>query len=248
MSNAVAKSYLRGELCGVGYETDYGGVRVHVIAWANAEVERLRDDPLFTEGLVIDSIGCLAVPLDYQVAFEEQATKPLKARIAELEAQIAQEAKHPKNWGVGGPPDFDTVENPEPIITSPAYLNGAYLGDVVSMSPPEVIATHETIEPAISETPVEPIQEPVAGVSELTASPPAQAPDTVEAVSELKPAECVLGPHWEPTPGDSEAATIRSFLKRFGDLPNKSVIETLAKFGVVVTSSQVLLAKKAVKQ
>ena len=185
--SAIANRYKRGELVGIGFEADFGGCRCHCIAWENAQVERLRDDPVFTEGLIIDQI------------IVDQIPSPLPSKI--------------------------TVEVAVPPQETPD-----------SVPPPEVIATHETIEPAISETPVEPIQEPVAGVSELTASPPAQAPDT--------PAEA----SWAPTPGDSEAATIRSYLKQFGDLPSESVIDALAEFGVVVTSSQVLVAKKARKQ
>ncbi len=251
--SAIANRYKRGELVGIGFEADFGGCRCHCIAWENAQVERLRDDPVFTEGLIID-----AIDLSVATQYGDSPVFKMALRIAELESQLAaltnmdsEELKlFLKGFELGNDDEtpetgegtidlsgaVDVVDNPEPIVTSPAYLNGSYLGEIVAMSSPKVIATHEPIEPTTTETPVEQIQEPVAGVSELTASPPAQAPDT--------PAEA----SWAPTPGDSEAATIRSYLKQFGDLPSKSVIEALAEFGVVVTSSQVLVAKKALKQ
>lgn len=164
---AIANRYKRGELVGLGFEADFGGARCHIIAWADGQVERLRDDPRFTESLVIDQ--CDANPM-----------------------------------GIVGIPD-------------------------------SIIATHEQIEPAVSETPIPPIQEPVVVASELTASPPALAPDTAEVV-----------PEWKPTPGHSEAKTIRSYFQHYGiAATHKQVITDLSALGVAVTSSQVLVARKA---
>ena len=310
--NAVANRYKRGELVGVGFEADFGGARCHVIAWANAQVERLRDDPVFTEGLIIDSFNLDAalggplvinVPAFHSKEAHEQAIESvknlnrevvlvpcrddfeenvaLKARVKELEDQLKGPPvfSNPGEFVQLGKDDM-VVDNPEVICTSPVFIpNDIVTGfpeSVPSVSPsetqpepvivttenadlvptPEVIATHEPIEPTITETPVEPIQEPVAGVSELTASPPAQAVDTesrhdvgndVGEASEVVEEE--VAEAWKPIEGDSEAATIRSYFKQFGiATPHRDVISALSKFGINVTSSQVLLAKKAIKQ
>jgi hypothetical protein len=309
---SIANRYKRGELVGVGFECDFAGVRCHVIAWENAQVERLRDDPVFTEGLIIDQcnvdVGCglplivnipepksvhehkqaidaiskqltdgqTAIVIPGGVSFEE--VEALKSKVAQLEAELAEskalvklqlfketpkidpvaiaavvdelpseqrEALQNGSWHVN--PEAMVVDNHLPIVTEPAALVGALDGF------PEVIATHETIEPAVTETPVEPIQEPVVAVSELTASPPAQAPDTPaesEAVEETAEAiEEVIEEPWKPVPGDSESKTIQNYFKQFGiATPHKDVIAALKEFGIEVTSSQVLLAKKAIKQ
>lgn len=315
--SAIANRYKRGDLLGVGFECDFGGVRVHSIAWANADVERLRDDPVFTEGLVIDQcnvdLGCggplvINVPAFHSKEAHEEAIAAvkkmnrevvlvpcrddfeenvaLKARVLELESQLAA---------------INTVQSDEVVITTPVFLpndivtgfpesvpssdNGGFVLPEFTESPiiieqsepfplvemSEVISTHETIEPAVTETPVEPIQEPVVEVSELTASPPSQAVDTpiqepvanaiasgdhtetvaTIAAPDIPPAvvEEEDSEAWKPNPGDSEAATIRSYLKQFGvATSNNQVITALAEFGIEVTSSQVFMAKKAMKQ
>ena len=281
---AIANRYKRGELVGVGFECDFAGVRCHAIAWENAHVERLRDHIEFIDGLIIDQcnvdVGCggpLVLHLETKNAQAVDAirdslkegqtaiivpaidsiaeyTEPLKARIAELESELAI-ARAFVNFPKESTPIVDAVipEFTEP----PIIIQESEPFPLVEMS--EVIATHETIEPAISETPVEPIQEPVVEVSELTASPPPQAVDTPVAV-EVAPVEEspevaeevieeAVEEAWKPTPGESEAQTIRSYFKQFGiATPHKQVIEALSAFGIEVTSSQVLMAKKAIKQ
>ena len=285
--SAIANRYKRGDLLGVGFECDYGGVRCHAIAWENAQLERLRDHVEFTEGLIIDQcnvdVGCglplvINIPEPKSVHEHKQAidaiskqlsegqsaivvpggatfeeVETLKARVAELESQLAESKALVNFEDLRGEPKADgTIEVFAPI------------GGVDSVTEwhvdpePAVIATHEVIEPAVTETPVEPIQEPVVEVSapsEPTDSVPALAPDTPVAVEEVAPEvveeviEEAVEEAWKPTPGDSEAQTIRSYFKQFGiATPHKQVIEALSAFGIEVTSSQVLLAKKAIKQ
>ena len=40
--NAVANDYSHGTLVGRGFETEFNGARVHVIAWDNGDVDRIR--------------------------------------------------------------------------------------------------------------------------------------------------------------------------------------------------------------
>ena len=51
--NAIANDYSHGTLVGRGFETEFNGAQVHVIAWDNGEFERLRAVPGFTDHLVI---------------------------------------------------------------------------------------------------------------------------------------------------------------------------------------------------
>lgn len=263
--SAVANRYKRGELVGVGFECDFAGVRAHVIAWENAQVERLRDDPVFTEGLIIDRCN-----IDIGPIRGESPVFKMALRIGELETALASAMALVKSTneinpvgdvGVFAFQSSDrVVDNPDVICTSPAFLSSDIVTGFPESAPaPEVIAIHETIEPAVTETPVEPIQEPVVEVSapsEPTDSVPSLAPDTPAvteeiAVEEVAPevVEEIVEEAWKPTPGESEAQIIRSYFKQFGiATPHKDVIEALSAFGIEVTSSQVLMAKKAIKQ
>lgn len=56
-------------------------------------------------------------------------------------------------------------------------------------------------------------------------------------------------PSWAPTPGDSEAASIRSYLTLHGlEVENKQVVDALAVHGIAVNSSQVTAAKKTLQK
>jgi hypothetical protein len=289
--SAISNRYKRGDLVGVGFECDYGGVRCHAIAWGNAQLERLRDDPVFTEGLVIDQfdlgVACggplvLRVP-DFKTAEAQQhaidalkemnrevvllpggpdfqEVEALKARISELEGELAIARAFVNFPQESTAPSVGEIVV-EPLVEPPKVADSVPVEAMQWHVDPEpaVIATHETIEPAVTETPVEPIQEPVVEVSapsEPTDTVPALAPDTpaeVEAVEEATPevAEEIIEEvePWKPTPGDSESKTIQNYFKQFGiATPHKDVIAALKEFGIEVTSSQVLMAKKAIKQ
>jgi hypothetical protein len=253
--SAVANRYKRGELVGVGFECDFAGVRAHVIAWENAQVERLRDDPVFTEGLIVDrcdiEAGCGGPMLGESPVFK------LALRIAKLEGELAI-ARAFVNFPKESTPTADAGSFVVPEFTEqPIIVQESEPFPLVQMS--EVIATHVPIEPTVTETPVEPIQEPVVEVSapsESTEPVPALAPDLPAVLEEIAVGEVnsevieeIVEEAWKPIPGESESQIIRSYFKQFGiATPHKDVIEALSAFGIEVTSSQVLMAKKAIKQ
>lgn len=268
---AIPNSYKRGDLKGLGFEADFGGVRVHCIAWEDAQVERLRDNPVFTEGLIIDPLNVDAEPLvikvpsfksaeEHEKAIEalkemnrgvvlvpgalgfeamenemsliEEFTKPLKNKIAELEAKLAESVPVDLSNLQGEVKPDGSVEVFAPI--------GTVSPEVITEAIPEVLSTSEPITPAETQTPAVTTQEPVvASASEQT--PPDSS--TTAAPDLLSDEEA-----WKPVPGESEAQTVRSYLTQFGiGKPTAEVIAALKEFGVVVSSSQVAVAKKALR-
>lgn len=270
----IPNSYKRGDLKGLGFEADFGGVRVHCIAWEDAQVERLRDDPVFTEGLIIDPLnldaascgplvikvpdfknaanhekaiealkemnrGAILVPgalgfeaMENEMSLIEEFTKPLKDKIAELEGKLAESVPVDLSNLQGEVKPDGSVEVFAPI--------GTVSPEVITEAIPEVLSTSEPITPAVTETPAVTTQEPVvASASEQT------PPDSSTAAAPDLPSDEEA---WKPVPGESEAQTVRSYLTQFGiGKPTAEVIAALKEFGVVVSSSQVAVAKKALR-
>ena len=190
--NAVANDYSHGTLVGRGFETEFNGARVHVIAWDNGDVERLRAVPQFTDNLVITTPA--------------QVIPGLETPIDDLETPESLP------WNGDKSERIALIQAPEPYTMVPEIAEPA-----IPLAPQDVPTS-----PAI----------PVAAETTAQVEPP--------LVEETVPA-------WAPTPGATEAETIRSCLTYFGAaVPSKSIIEALATVGITVTASQVFAARKAI--
>lgn len=83
-------------------------------------------------------------------------------------------------------------------------------------------------------------RKPVEMVKEAESAPSETMTEPVADVDAIK---------WAPVPGDTEAASIRSYITSYGmDVENKQVIDALAEHGIAVNSSQVSAAKKSLQK
>lgn len=202
--NAVANDYSQGTLAGRGFETEFNGTRVHVIAWDNGDVERLRAIPQFTDHLVITTPALLVPGLE-----------TLMDDVKTPESLPWNGDQSSNNVAMGS--DCSPLEPGEPVVPEPTTTVADISEPPIPLAPKEIPPS-----PAI----------PVA--AETTAQ--VEAPLVEEAV-----------PAWTPTPGATEAETIRSCLTYFGAaVPSKIIIEALATVGITVTASQVFAARKAI--
>jgi hypothetical protein len=163
--NAVANDYSSGTLKGRGFETEFNGAPVHVIAWENGEVERLRNVPDFTSHLVISSVPESIPSLETELGMELQPSQGLPWNGAEQ--AIADAVK----------PFADSAEFYRGIVTQIGELlgpeaktsdDGSVQLDVLALKVPELVKkllekplVPEVKLPAEVQTPTE-VQLPIA--------------------------------------------------------------------------------------